>query len=114
MAKPLPPITHLWLAWNETVFHAGITIALRSVRLATELATRGSIPAAEYLRMVGEKQLAAAEAIAGAWLALAKADGLGIAAAMLKPYRRRARANSRRLSRRSVYTRWQIRKRRRR
>src|SRR5262245_57280837 len=100
-ASPLPPVTRLWLAWNETALHAGITIALRSMRLATELVTRGALPATECWRMVGEKQLAAAEAIAGAWLALPRADGVEIATAVLKPYRRRTRANSRRLSRRA-------------
>src|SRR5262245_25200568 len=98
--SPLSPATRLWLAWNETAFHASITVALRSVRLVTELMTRGTLPATECWRMVGEKQLAAVEAVAGAWLALPKADGVKIAAAALKPYRRHTRANSRRLSRR--------------
>jgi len=90
----------LWLAWHETALHAGITIALRSTRLATELTTRGALPIGECLQMVSEKQLAAVEAMAGALLALPTADAVGVAAAVLKPYRHRTRANSRRLSRR--------------
>jgi len=99
-SHPLPPVARLWLAWNETALHASITIVLRSVRLATDLMTRGALPATECWRMASEKQLAAAEAVAGVLLALPEADGVGIAAAVLKPYRRHTRANSRRLSRR--------------
>ena len=91
----------MWLAWNETALHASMTIGLRSVRLMTALMTRGALPAGECWRMVGEKQIAAVEAVAGAWLALPKGDAVGLAAAALKPYRRRTRANSRRLSRRA-------------
>jgi len=102
MANPLlAPISQLWLAWYETVFHANVTIALRSVKVATDLVTGGALPVGECWRMVGEKQLAAVEGMAGAWLALPKMDGVKIAAAALAPYRRRTRANSRRLSRRA-------------
>jgi hypothetical protein len=94
-------VARLWLAWNETALHASMTIGLRSVRLMTALMTRGALPAGECWRMVGEKQIAAVEAVAGAWLALPKGDAVGLAAAALKPYRRRTRANSRRLSRRA-------------
>jgi hypothetical protein len=102
MANPLSaPVPRLWLAWYETAFHANITIALRLVRMATDLVTGGTPPVGECWRMVGEKQLAAVEAMAGAWLALPKMDGVKIATAALAPYRRRTRANSRRLSRRA-------------
>lgn len=101
MAVPLPPMARLWFAWSETTFHAGITIALRSARLATELATRGTLPAAECWTMVSEKQLAAIEALTGAWLVLPSTDPVRLAAAALKPYRLRTRANARRLSRRA-------------
>jgi hypothetical protein len=98
--RPLPPAVRFWLAWSETAAHAGITIVLRSARMATDLA-RGTVPVAECWRMVGEKQLAAVEAMTGAWLVLPKADGMAFATAALKPYRRRTRANARRLARRA-------------
>jgi len=99
----MPPLARLWLAWNETAFHASLTIALRALNLSTEMATRGVLPFRECWRMVSEKQIAAIESVAGAWLALPRSDGVKIAAAALKPYRRRTRANSRRLSRRVRY-----------
>lgn len=95
------PAARFWLAWNETALHAGIAIALRLSRLATELVMRGMLPANECWKMVGEKQLAAIEAMAAAWMALPRGDPLGVAVAVLKPYRRRVRRNSRRLSRRA-------------
>jgi hypothetical protein len=97
----LPPAARFWLAWNETAFHAGITIALRSSRLATAVWTQNALPANGCWRMVGEKQLAMIEAVAAAWIALPRGDPYSVAAAALRPYRRRARANARRLSRRS-------------
>jgi hypothetical protein len=90
----------LWLSWNETWFYAGVTIALRSARLTTKMLTGGTLPANECLRMIGEKQIAAVEAMTGTWLALPEADAVGLAAAALKPYRCHTRANARRLSRR--------------
>jgi|SRR5262245_21216920 len=100
---PIFQSARLWHTWNEMVFYAGVTIALRSLRLASELATRGVLPAGECLRMVGEKQLAVVEAMTGAWLVSPKGDGVRIVAAVLKPYRRRTRANARRLSRRAKH-----------
>jgi hypothetical protein len=96
----LPAAARLWLAWNETAFHAGITIALRSSKLATAFWGQGAMPASECWRMVGEKQLAAIEAVSAAWKVFPSTDPVRIAATVLKPYRQRTRANSRRLSRR--------------
>jgi hypothetical protein len=99
-AHVLAPAARFWLAWNETAFHAGITIALRLSRLATAVWSQNALPANECWKMVGEKQLAMVEAMAAAWMALPKGDPYSVAAAALSPYRRRTRANARRLSRR--------------
>jgi uncharacterized protein (DUF2384 family) len=95
----------LWLAWHETALHAATTIALRCARLGSDLAMRGGLSSGECWRMITEKQVAAIESLAGAWMVLPKADGIKIAAAALRPYRRRTRVNSRRLSR--IPKRWQ-------
>jgi hypothetical protein len=98
-----PPAIRLWLDWNETMLHALLTIALRSTLFASSYWMRGILPAGETVRMIGEKQLAAIEALAAGWMALPRMHGhidhVRVAAATLGPYRRRARANSRRLSR---------------
>ena len=88
-----------WFAWNEMAFHAGITIALRSYKFAAELLMRGAVPASEWWRMIGEKQLAALEAAESIWSVPRGGGPLEHAARVLRPYRRLARANARRLSR---------------
>ena len=95
----MPAVARYWLAWNETAFHAGITIALRSYKFAAELLMRGAVPANEWWRMIGEKQLAAIESAALAWTAPPGSGPVELAARILRPYRRLTRANARRLSR---------------
>ncbi|MGH6929275.1 MAG: hypothetical protein ACREEV_13240 [Dongiaceae bacterium] len=80
-----------------------MTIGLRSAMWAAAFWSGGSFPAGEAVRMIGEKQLAAIEALTAAWLQLARPSGridhMRLAAEVLRPYRRRTRANARRLSR---------------
>ncbi|MGE0117666.1 MAG: hypothetical protein AB7S71_01400 [Dongiaceae bacterium] len=95
----LPTAACFWLAWNETAFHACITVALRSSKLTTDYWMRAALPANEYCKMIVEKQIAAIEAVAAAWKALPTNDPVRIGTAVLGPYRRRTRANARRLSR---------------
>jgi hypothetical protein len=99
LTRVLPAAARFWLAWNETAFHAGITVALRSCKFATDYWMRGAFPANECSKMIVEKQIAAIEAMAAAWKALPTNDPVGIGTAVLRPYRRRTRANARRLSR---------------
>ena len=100
-ALPISQSARLWFAWNEMLFHAGVTVVLRSSRFGAALWTQGTLPTAECWRMVGEKQLAAAEALVAAWAALPRGDPVRVANAALVPYRRHTRANARRLSRRT-------------
>jgi hypothetical protein len=82
--------------------HALLTIGLRTSMLASSCWFGGPFPAAEAARMVGEKQVAAMEAVAAGWRAVARpgrVDHLRLGAALLSPYRRRIRANARRLAR---------------
>ena len=99
----LPPVVRLWLDWGETACHALLTIGLRTSMLASSCWFGGPFPAAEAARMVGEKQLAAMEALSAGWRAVARRPGhvdhLRLSAALLGPYRRRIRANARRLAR---------------
>src|SRR5262245_35390533 len=95
MQSPWPFYTRslaLWIEWNETAAFAFLTICLRSAMIASSLYTRGTLPAAEMMRMVGEKQIAAANSVAAA--------GVTVARSALRPYRRATRANAKRLSRR--------------
>lgn len=98
----LPPVARLWLDWNETACHALLTIGLRTAMLASSCWLGGPFPAAEAARMVGEKQVAAMEALAAGWRVVARRPGhvdhLRLGAAWLGPYRRRIRANARRLA----------------
>ena len=96
------PAARFWLAWSEMSFHAAITIVLRSSMLTSSFLTQGPAPAAECWKMAAEKQLAVVEA-AAEWMALMRRQRLlsplDVGAAILRPYRRRTRANARRLSR---------------
>jgi hypothetical protein len=93
----------LWFDCNETAVHAWMTIGLRSAMWAAAVWSGRSFPAGEAIRMIGEKQLAAMEALTALWLQLARPSGrvdhTRLAAEFLRPYRRRTRANARRLSR---------------
>jgi hypothetical protein len=99
----LSPAFRLWIAWNETSFHAAVTISLRTAMMASSFWTRGALPAAETYRMVSEKQAAALASFVSASAAAARqgrrVDPVKIASAALGPYRRSTRANVRRLSR---------------
>lgn len=99
-----------WAAWRlawafgETWLAAWTTIALRSALVARAVARGRTPPAAESVRMVVEKPLAAAEvgaALARAALRPGPAvaeKALEAAAAAIRPIRRRTRANARRLA----------------
>jgi hypothetical protein len=67
------------------------------------LSLNGALPAAECWTMIAEKQLAAMEAMTVAWMVRSRShrpvSPVRMAAAALGPYRRRTRANARRLSR---------------
>lgn len=87
---------HLWLRLARMTLEAQTVIALRTAGLMGLMAQAPGEP----LRMVAEKQAAAAEA----FFAVARAAGRGhgadrLFAAALRPYGRRTRANSRRLMR---------------
>ncbi len=80
-----------------------MTIGLRSAMWASAFWSGRLFPAGEAVRMIGEKQLAGLEALTALWLQLARpssrVDHTLLAAELLRPYRRRTRANARRLSR---------------
>jgi hypothetical protein len=98
----LPPPVRLWIALNETAFHATVTVSLRTAILTASLWTRGLWPTSEVLRMASEKQRAAVDSMI-ATLAIAsrprRVDPIKIASVALRPYRLAARRNARRLSR---------------
>jgi hypothetical protein len=86
-----------WLDASTLIMKAQSVIALRMVRLAAGDAAAFS----EAQRMVCEKAIATAEAQAAVGLTLATGRGLKRAvSAAATPYRRRVRANHRRLTRR--------------
>jgi hypothetical protein len=99
-----PPPVRLWIAWNETAFYAGLTIAMRAASLASSFWIRGALPPRTVARLVREKQLAAFESMMAVGAAsLRQRSGIEpvkLAAAALKPYRRRTRANVSRLRKR--------------
>jgi hypothetical protein len=91
------------MAWNETAFHAAITIGLRTAMLAGSLWARGPWPAAEILRMASEKQRAAVDSMIATLSAVPRrgtVDPIKMASVALTPYQRATRSNARRLSRR--------------
>jgi hypothetical protein len=91
----------------ETTAHAAAVVARRGTMLAAAMAEPAKLADPELVRMVAEK----AEAAGEAWLRAARhagrrgpvnavamaASGLELAESCLAPYRRRVRANARRL-----------------
>jgi hypothetical protein len=86
----------LWAAWIETCNNSAITIATRLSLLNMGLLGGRSLPLAELLRMVTEKQQATLASLSAG---LAAAPGLPAAMAMLAPYRQTTRQNAARLTR---------------
>jgi hypothetical protein len=97
----------LGLRLVETAAHAAGVMARRGTMLAAAMAQPAKLADPEFVRMVAEK----AEAAGEAWLRAARhagrrgpadtmamaASGLQLAESCLAPYRRRVRANARRL-----------------
>jgi hypothetical protein len=97
----------LGLRLLETTTHAAGVMARRGAMLAAAMAEPARLADPEFVRMVAEK----AEAAGESWLRAARhagrhgpadavamaASGLALAESCLAPYRRRVRANARRL-----------------
>ena len=93
----------LWASAAETAFHSAVTINARLTQIGMAMATGGALPHAEMLRMTSEKPVAVMDSFFAAWranamLASDPTSVLRAATAGLKPYTKKTRSNSRRLS----------------
>ncbi len=93
-----------WVAAAETGYFSAVTIGARSQMMAMQMLTKGTLPQAESWRMVSEKPQAAMDSLFAIWRANTRLAAnpmllLPAAEAGLRPYRRKTRANARRLSR---------------
>jgi len=93
-------MAHPWNAWVEATLFAAEAQWVVTLRLM-RLAAGGALAASEAQRMITEKVVAGSQAQLAAGMALA--SGRGLEAASRKaatPYKRKVRANRRRLMRR--------------
>lgn len=93
----------LWASAAETAFHSAVTINARLTQIGMAMMTGGAMPHAEIHRMTSEKPVAAMDSFFAAWranamLASDPTSMLRAATAGLKPYTKKTRSNSRRLS----------------
>ena len=99
-----PSAARLWLVWNETALYAAATIGMRLAHLAAVFWMGAPLPTREIARMIHEKQMAAFESMSAAGAAMLrrpdKIRPIDLAIAVVKPYRKRTRANVRRLRKR--------------
>jgi hypothetical protein len=93
----------LWMAAAETAFHSAVIINARLQQISMAMATGGAFPHAEVWRMTSEKPVAAMDSFFGGWRANAMLATdtpalMRAATAGLRPYTKKTRSNSRRLS----------------
>jgi len=97
--NPFAPTLSLWFQMAHLTAEAQMVIGMRMLGMAG----MWPVTKAENNRMFSEKNDALREALAAQAAAMMiGATPLAIATAGLKPYRRRTRANARRLARRAV------------